>query len=67
MNLARNERFKLLAAYLNGTAIAAIAIGGFSQIAAVGSGTDLRTAVAWLGVSAALHVAAQVFLGKLRE
>ena len=67
MNLVRNERLKLLATYLNGAAIAAIAIGGFSQVASVGSSADVRTITAWIAMSIALHVIAQLILGRLRE
>lgn len=65
MNLVRNERAKLLATYLNGMAIAAVAIGGFSQF--VASGIIGGTLVAWIALSLVLHLAAQAILGRLRE
>lgn len=65
MNLVRNERAKLLATYLNGMAIAATAIGGFSQF--VASGAFGGALVPWIALSLVLHVAAQAILGRLRE
>lgn len=70
MFLVRNERVKLIATYLNGAAIACVAIGGISQ-AVNGTPTLSVASIAgvtiWIVISLALHLAAQAVLGRLRE
>jgi hypothetical protein len=68
--LIPNERTKLAATYLNGLAIASAAIGGISQAVAAGSGgsvTAYPAMLGWIALSLGLHLAAQAFLGRLRE
>jgi hypothetical protein len=70
MFLVRNERVKLIATYLNGAAIAAIAVGGISQ-AVNGAGAlslaSITGIAIWIVISLALHLAAQAVFGRLRE
>ncbi len=73
LDLVRNERLKLAAAYLNGIAIALLAIGGFAPLIAFvtgGAATTGQTAFALLTVcamaSVTLHYAASFLLKGLR-
>jgi hypothetical protein len=77
MSLIHNERTKLSATALNGTAIASIAAGFITPLAAVSFGlpgsaargalVTTLFAVAWLGVGSVLHLVARYLLGNLRE
>lgn len=71
---ARNERTKITATWLNGAAIAALAVGCFAPItasftaAAQFQGEALVILVAgWLGISAVLHLAARRTLRRIEE
>lgn len=69
--LVRNERAKLTATYVNGVAIAVLAVGGLAPVFAVRpSGTPslsvLASSILCFCVSAALHWAARRFLKELR-
>lgn len=73
LNLVRNERLKLSATYLNGIAIALIAVGGFAPSISVLTGASV--AQAWLAagllgvctsISVGLHLAASRLLKGLR-
>jgi hypothetical protein len=61
--LVHNERIKLLATAINNTALAFV-IGGF--VAPEISARPSAWSVVWIGVGAALHLAAQSVLGKLK-
>lgn len=75
MNLAHNERVKLLASYLNTAAAAAVVVGLFTPFSgAIFRGEDViltaRGAALfafWTAFSLLLHGAAQRVLGGLRE
>jgi hypothetical protein len=64
MSLVHNERFKLLASYMNGLAIASAAVGGIGQI--VNDNLSWRSA-AWIAVSLVLHGVGQLFIRRLHE
>ncbi len=71
---ARNERLKITATWLNGSAIAALAVGCFAPITAFATGTVPVTidrlallAAVWLFVSLALHVVSRQILGRIEE
>jgi hypothetical protein len=70
---ARNERTKLSAAWLNGGAIAALAIGCFAPITATVTGTLVPTVLlswmvaGWLTVSIGLHFMARWVLRRVEE
>lgn len=73
LNLIRNERLKLSATYLNGIAIALMAVGGFAPSISVVTGASAAQAglaAALLGVctslSVALHLSASRLLKGLR-
>jgi hypothetical protein len=66
-----NERIKLTATWLNGMSVAAIAVGGFTQLSSgfaspAGVGGVLLSSAAWGGVALVLHLMAQAVLGRLR-
>ena len=68
-----NEHVKLTATYLNGSAIAILAIGGFAPIVALVSGasaiqplTSLLLAVMCLTISGSLHYIGRQLLGRPR-
>lgn len=68
----RNERRKLTATFVNGVAIATVAVGGLTQIAAmaqVGSVTPTSTVFVVICVVAApiLHLMARMSLGGMEE
>lgn len=71
---AWNERAKLTATYINGVAVALIAVGGFSpafapkpaQIAAAPSTLTYLSVGVCFGVSIALHLVARSILRSLR-
>jgi hypothetical protein len=72
MNLVHNERTKLSATYLNGVAIAVLAIGAFAPLVSYASaGSEVSPAVlsvlslGCLIVSTLLHYAARRLLGRL--
>lgn len=67
MTLVRNERIKLAATYLNGAAMASLAIGGIGQVVAIGFASSVAGVAVWTLISLLLHLAAQVTLGSLRE
>jgi hypothetical protein len=77
MSLIHNERTKLSATALNGTAVASIAAGFITPLAAVSFGvpsaggrgavTTTLFAFAWLAVGGILHLTARYLLGSLRE
>ena len=71
--LVGNERTKLLATYLNGVAIATLAIGGVAPLASLVSGVSSASALtvfAMVTVSAAMSVGAHLsgrwVLGRLQ-
>jgi hypothetical protein len=70
---ARNERLKITATYFNGSAIAAIAVGGFAPLTASLNGPPQSSAslpwviVGWLCLSAGLHLLARVILRRIEE
>lgn len=72
MSLIHNERVKLTATYLNGMAIAIVAVGGFAPLASFASGNPIKPStlvimgVGCLAVSGALHIGARKFLGRLQ-
>ena len=72
-NLVRNERTKLTATYLNGVAIAVVAVGGFAPlITAANSVTALWTTIAptsviCLFISGTLHLTARRILKGLKD
>lgn len=72
MSLIPNERTKLTATWLNGIAIAAIAVGAIAPSIAAVTGTTsplLAGALAlfWLLVGTGLHFAARAILGRLKD
>lgn len=72
MSLIHNEQTKLTATWLNGIAIAAVAVGGIApSIAAVTGTTSAPLAAAlalfWLLVGAGLHFSARTVLKRLRD
>lgn len=74
MSLQQNERAKLSATYLNGVAIAVLAVGGlaplaadFTRQAAVVSGQTELLVGGCVLVSGSLHVVARSILNLLRE
>ena len=74
MSLIDNERTKLTAAWLNAISAAAVAVGGFAQLAPLVSGTASTSfttvavfGLAWFGFGLVLHLAALWFLGRLKE
>ncbi len=67
VNLAHNERVKLLATALNNLGLAFIVSGVVVPVIsgrAVGGGV---LTLAWFGLGAALHLCGQFVLGRLRE
>lgn len=72
MSLMQNERTKLSATYLNGIAIAIIAVGGFAPLVArvsMGEAPSLSVAilcVTCILISATLHYAARYVLKGLQ-
>ncbi|MCL4217739.1 MAG: amino acid transporter [Candidatus Hydrogenedentes bacterium] len=72
MSLIHNERVKLTATYMNGMAIAIVAVGGFAPMVSFASGSPIRPltlivmGVGCLAVSVALHYGARKFLGRLQ-
>src|SRR3712207_6134067 len=75
MSLIHNERWKLTATALNGTAIAMMAAGFVAPIVAVSYGMSGAPAtgyfagvsLAWFLAAAGLHLIARAALGRLRE
>ncbi len=74
MSLINNERAKLSATYLNGLAIAVMAIGGFAPLVSFpfsGDGRTLLTTVMVVAIcmviSTALHLIARQVLAGLKE
>lgn len=72
-NLVRNERLKLSATYLNGIAIALIAVGGFAPSISVLTGASAAQAgfaaallAVCTSISVALHLSASRLLKGLR-
>lgn len=72
MTLVHNERVKLTATYMNGMAIALVAIGGFAPLVSLASGGPANfgalaiVGFGCLGTSIALHSIARLFLGRLQ-
>lgn len=72
-DLAHNERLKLTATYVNGVAIALIAVGGFAPVVTVlvnqaaPSATVLLLAVICQGLSVVLHLIARRVLRELKD
>ena len=69
--LIRNERAKLTAMWVNGVAVASVAVGGISPSVAIFSGTaSALTAsallVGWSLLAGILHLVARRLLGALR-
>ena len=71
---ARNEQVKTTAAWLNGAAIAALAIGCFAPITAYVTGSapirlGLLTLLVscWITISLALHIGARLMLRRIEE
>jgi hypothetical protein len=69
--LIRNERAKLTAMWVNGVAVASVAVGGISPSVAIFSGTaSALTAsallVGWTLLAGILHLVARRLLGALR-
>ena len=71
---ARNERRKLTATWLNGGAIAALAVGCFAPITSYATSMTAMPVqtlgplvVCWLAISAALHLLGRSILGRLEE
>jgi hypothetical protein len=74
MNLVRNEQTKLMASYLNGLAVAFLAIGGIGPLlafAAQSSGNDFLgigiIAFGCVCISGALHFFARLSLEGLKD
>lgn len=77
MSLIHNERTKLSATALNGTALASIAAGFITPLAAIsfdvpgsaarGALPTTLFALAWRVTGGILHLAARYLLGSLRE
>lgn len=72
-DLVRNERLKLSATYLNGVAIAILAVGGFAPATAVVTGASAAASslafvllLVCVGASVALHYTASDLLKGLR-
>ena len=73
LDLVRNERLKIAASYLNGIAIALLAVGGIAPViaGATSNSTGVSVSVALISLvcgftSAALHLLAWRILGGLR-
>ena len=71
---AHNEQLKITATWLNGAAIAALAVGCFAPITGyltsavpISLFTLSLLAGGWLLVSVVLHLVARVFAGRIQE
>ena len=71
---ARNEQLKITATWLNGAAIAALAIGCFAPITAfatsatpISIGQLIALVPGWLLVSGTLHLGARNYAGRIEE
>ena len=72
MSLVKNEQWKLTATWLNGVAIAAVAVGTIAPLAAAMIGTvsfplALLSGVIWTVIGLSLHYAARSVLRRLIE
>jgi len=73
MSMIDNERTKLTATYLNGVAIAVLAVGGFAPVVNVTNvqstvtGPVMLSAAICLFISAALHLIARTILKGLKQ
>jgi hypothetical protein len=74
MSMISNERTKLAAAYLNGVAIACVAIGGLAPVASVATSSSRSSTwslsllvIGCLIISVALHLGARYALRRLIE
>jgi hypothetical protein len=72
VSLVHNEQTKLTATWLNGIAIASIAVGGIAPFVAAILGTSgfvpaFVTGVTWLTIGAGLHWMARRILRRLIE
>lgn len=71
LKLIRNERAKLTATWVNGLAIASVAVGGIAPTVAIFSGTAspltaLGLLSVWTILAGGLHLVARRLLGGLR-
>ena len=71
---ARNEQLKITATWLNGAAIAALAVGCFAPITGYATAATaivppllVALVIGWLLVSAALHLGARAIAGRIEE
>ena len=72
VSLVHSEQTKLTATWLNGIAVAAVAVGGIAPFVAVAVGTTgvssaLISAVSWFSFGTGLHLGARAILRRLIE